>query len=283
MAPRVWFITGASSGFGRAMTEAVLRHGDIAVATLRTPEVIADIASQYSSDRLLAVKLDVSKEEDVISAFTQTREAFGRVDVVFNNAGFGVFAEIEATPLDAARAMFEVNFWGAANVSREAVRHFREVNTPQGGILLQVNSMAGYQGVALNGYYCASKFALQGLTEALVTEVDPEWNIKIVSIDSGAFRTNGPNAAIRIPPHPAYNKPNLLSSKYRSWIDDPNLALRGDVNKAVDVIYKVADLDDPPVHFPLGRDSVDVAKKKVESLLADVDKYATWSDGTEAD
>ncbi|PCH34687.1 NAD(P)-binding protein [Wolfiporia cocos MD-104 SS10] len=265
------------------MTEAVLRHGDIAVATLRKPEAIADLASQYSSDRLLVVTLDVSKEEDVISAFTQAREAFGRIDVVFNDAGYTVWAEIEATPSDVARAMFEVNFWGAANVSREAIRHFREVNTPQGGVLLQVNSAGGYQGMAVSGYYCASKFALQGLTETLAAEVDPEWNIKVVSIDPGAFRTNCIAAAVMIPPHPAYSKPDSPSVKRRSLVQDPNLVLRGDVNKAAEVIYKVAGLDNPPVHLPLGHGAVEIAKKKVASLLADVEKYASWSDETEAD
>ncbi|PCH43481.1 NAD(P)-binding protein [Wolfiporia cocos MD-104 SS10] len=281
MAPRVWFITGASSGFGRSMTETVLRHGDIAVATLRKPEAIADLSTQYPRDRLLVVKLDVSKEDEIISAFTQAREAFGRIDVVFNNAGYGVLAEVEGTPVDAARAMFEVNFWGAANVSREAVRHFREVNTPQGGRLLQVNSIAGISGMPLNGYYCASKFALQGLSEALIAEADPEWNIKVTIIEPGGFRTKGVDSAVKVPPHPAYTKATLPSAGFRKWLEDPK-GLAGDVDKATEVIYKLSTLPEPPLHFLLGHDALGMAKEKLTNLLADIDKYGSWSEGTQA-
>ncbi|PCH34691.1 NAD(P)-binding protein [Wolfiporia cocos MD-104 SS10] len=253
------------------MTEVVLRHEDIAVATLRKPEAIADLTTKYPSDRLLAVKLDVSKEEDVISSFTQAREAFDHIDVVFNNAGYALWAEIEAMPMNVVRAILE------------AVRHFREVNTPQGGVLLQLSSAGGYQGMAANRYYCVSKFAFQGYTEALVAEVGPAWNIKVISTDPAPFPTNAPAAAVRIPPHPAYSNPNLPSAKWHSWVNDPNFVLRGDVNKAVEVIYKVAGLDNPPVRFLLGHGAMDIAKKKVASLLADVEKCASWLDGIEAD
>ncbi|KAG2149057.1 uncharacterized protein EDB93DRAFT_1337049 [Suillus bovinus] len=155
---KVWFITGTSSGFGRSMTEYALSQGDIVVATLRKPEVLSDLTARYSADKLLVLKVDVTKQEDIGEAFARTRSAFGRLDVVFNNAGCGVFAEIESTPDDEARELFETNFWGAANVSRAAVKFFREVNQPgKKGILLQVSSATGFHTSPMCGYYSASK------------------------------------------------------------------------------------------------------------------------------
>ena len=151
-------VTGASSGFGRLLLEYVLKKGDKAVATLRRPEVLADLKETYPEDKLLLVKLDVTKPEEIIDAFRKAGETFGRIDVVFNNAGYGVLAEVEATPDAAARAMFETNFWGSANVSREAVRFLREENKPCGGRLIVTSSASGIKPLPLIGYYSASKF-----------------------------------------------------------------------------------------------------------------------------
>ena len=140
------------------MTEYVLKNGDIAVATLRKPEVLDELKKQWPTDKLLVVKLDVTKKQDIIDAFSKAQEVFGRVDVVFNNAGYGVLAEVEGTPEQEARYMFDTNFWGATNVSREAVRFFREVNKPVGGRILVVSSLVGIKPMALIGYYTASKF-----------------------------------------------------------------------------------------------------------------------------
>jgi len=146
--PRVWIITGASSGLGKALTEAVLRKGDIVVATLRKPSVLAPLTKQYSPFQLLLLSLDVTRPSDITAAFTRTQEVFGRLDVVFNNAGYGMIGEVEGTPDADARALLEVNFWGLVGVSREAVKFFREVNPPgQGGVLLQNSSMAAFLGL----------------------------------------------------------------------------------------------------------------------------------------
>lgn len=140
------------------MTELVLLKGDVAVATLRKPVDISDLASRWSSSRLLVLKLDVTDAENVKASFTEAIAAFGRIDVVFNNAGYSMFSELEGTPDDAARALFEVNLWGAVNVSKEAVRVFREVNEPPGGRLIQVSSSAGISGIPTMSFYTASKY-----------------------------------------------------------------------------------------------------------------------------
>jgi NAD(P)-dependent dehydrogenase (short-subunit alcohol dehydrogenase family) len=133
-----------------------LKNGEIVVATLRKPEVLSDLSSKYPGDRLLVLKVDVSNEADIAAAFDKTKEVFGHIDVVFNNAGSGSLGEVEATPDDVARGQFEANFWGAANVSRAAVQFFREVNKPHvGGTLLQVSSWIFYNSSPGIAYYSA--------------------------------------------------------------------------------------------------------------------------------
>ena len=131
-------------------------------ATLRTPAALADLQDKYPQDRLLVLPLDVTKPGEIATAFAAAVARFGRVDVVFNNAGFAVQGEVEGTPEDIARGMFEVNFWGAANVTREAIRVFREVNEPRGGRLLQMSSISGVRSPSSMGYYGASKHGETG-------------------------------------------------------------------------------------------------------------------------
>ena len=136
------------------MARNALGNGHRVVATLRKPEVLQDFASQYPSNQLLVLRLDVTKPQEIKDAFTKAKEAFGRVDVVFNNAGFAAFGEAEATPDDVARYIFEVDFWGAVHVSQEAVRFFRDENKPQGGRLIQNSAAVGLavsQGLAFYG------------------------------------------------------------------------------------------------------------------------------------
>lgn len=147
-------VTGCSSGFGLCITDYALQKGDKVVATLRKPEVLSELAAKYP-ESLLVLRLDVTKTAEVTAAFTASREKFGRVDMVVNNAGFGVVAEVEGTADNTARGVFEVNFWGASHVSREAVRFFREENKPRGGRLLQVSSLSGVHSSAGAVYYCA--------------------------------------------------------------------------------------------------------------------------------
>ena len=133
-----------------------MKQGHKVVATLRKPEMLSDLVCQYPSTNLVVVKLDVTKHAEISAAFAKAQEAFGRVDVVFNNAGQMTNGEIESVDDQDARAMFEINFWGASQVSREAVRFFRDVNQPQGGRLLQVSSGMGIKSVACYGHYSAS-------------------------------------------------------------------------------------------------------------------------------
>lgn len=151
-------VTGASRGIGRDMTELVLENGDIAVATLRDPRSLSELSSKYPSSHLLVIPLDVTRTPEIKAAFAAAVKAFGKVDIVFNNAGSFQSGEAEAIPEEEARKVFDVNFWGAANVSLEAIKVFREVNKPQGGRLITLSSATGFAPLPGVSFYVASKF-----------------------------------------------------------------------------------------------------------------------------
>ena len=189
-------VTGSSGGFGRSLVELILEGGDIAVATLRTPSALDDLKQRYDESKLLLLPLDVTDAGQVKNAFQAATDTYGRVDFVYNLAGHGLIGEVEGTPEEDARALFDVNFWGATRVSNEAVRVFREVNKPQGGHLFVISSLVGLKAIAGTGFYAASKHgqvshtgidsfpltvipALEGVTEAMSMELHPSWNIKV--------------------------------------------------------------------------------------------------------
>jgi len=283
-APKVWFITGASSGFGREVTEYVLSKGGIVIATLRKPSVLDSLKAQYPSSQLIILKLDVTNLSDITAAFAQAKAQVGRIDIVFNNAGSGLLAEVEGTTEEALRNIFEVNFFGAARVSREAVRFFRDENKPgAGGKLLVNKSFAGIQQVPGVGYYSASKHALEAVTQALAGELDPEWNIKVTSIEAGAFATDGASNMVIIPPHPAYTKPTLPSTIFRNLLKDFSTVPLGDPKKAAVTFYKLSELENPPLRFPIGKDSIGYIRTQLASIKKDVDEYESWSEGLQKD
>ncbi|KAM5540843.1 hypothetical protein V8D89_005487 [Ganoderma adspersum] len=277
----VWLniiVTGASSGFGRDLARIVLENGGSAVATARRPEVLADLVAKYPTDRLLTHKLDVTKPQDILDAFAAAKAKFGRVDIVANYAGYAAMGESESMIEADMRAMFETNFWGAANVSREAVRFFHDANPAgAGGRLLQYfSSMAGLKGAPGVSYYCATKFALEGFSEGLAQELDPAWNIKATLVEPGSFATNVFNASAWSAAHPAYTKPELPTVMMRTYWDQWTPS--GDSRKGMETVYKLASLEEPPLHFPVGKDSIGAVREKTAALVRDMDKYESWSE-----
>ncbi|KAF9226943.1 NAD(P)-binding protein [Gyrodon lividus] len=274
--PKVWLVTGASSGFGRSMVELLLKQGDKVVATLRKPEDLVDLVAKYPASQLVLVKLDVTQSSQVPLAFEKARQAFGRIDVVFNNAGQSMMGEVESVPEEDARRLFDVNFWGAANVTKEAVRFFRDVNSPAGGRLLQVSSHVGMAGAPATGFYSASKFALEGLSECLAAELDPAWNIKVTLIEPGTFRTKIMKENMNISDQlPAYTGPMSASSQLRVYLASE---VDGDADKAVAVMEKLVHLDNPPLRLPLHKRTVAAVKDKAQKVLDEAQAYESWSE-----
>ncbi|KAI0369428.1 NAD-P-binding protein [Pilatotrama ljubarskyi] len=275
--PRVWLITGTSTGLGRALAELVLEKGEAVIATARKPSVLDDLAQKYPKDRLLLLKLDVTVREHIVDAFAQAKKAFGRIDVVFNNAGYADTGEVESMDEATARAIFDTNFWGATAVTREALEFFREVNPPgHGGVLLQMSSVLGVTGTPAFAFYSASKFALEGMTDSLVKELDAQWNIKVTLIELGWFRSQCVPNAQWSTPHPAYTNPDLATNQLRAgW---PESVAAGDTRKAVEVFFKIAGLPDPPLHFPVGKDALLAIRKKTAERIEVMDQYESWSE-----
>ncbi|KAJ6600387.1 hypothetical protein DFH09DRAFT_1355680 [Mycena vulgaris] len=279
MAPQVWFITGASRGLGRSMTELVLKQGDIAVATLRNPAALSDLQSKYPSTQLLLIPLDVTHTPDIKAAFDTAVKAFGKVDVVFNNAGANQIGEAEGIPEAEARKIFDINFWGAMNVSLEAIRVFREVNEPQGGRLLNISSTTAFAPMPGAAYYVASKSSIEAFTEAVRMELDPAWNIKMTVVEPGGYATGWEKGMQVFPHHRAYNFPHMPTVMAREMFKDFK-GFDGDPEKAVRLLYfKLAKAENPPKLLPLGKDSQFMVAAKLKGLQEEIEQYRSWSDG----
>jgi len=278
--PKVWFITGASTGLGREVTEFALNKGDNVVATLRKPSMLEDLTAQYPSSRLITLPLDVTDAPSIAIAFDQAISHFNRVDVVFNNAGYCIVSEAEGMPHKAAREMFDVLFWAAENVMREAIRCFRDLNRPTGGRLLNVSSRTAIVPQAGTAHYAAAKAALESLTEGYISELDPDWHIKITLLEPALFRTPLTQTCKMEPIHHAYaSNPSLPSRKYRALYPGiEETSFTGDPAKFAELVYKLSRLDDPPIHLPLHKVSLESARKKGEAWLEAAEKWASWSD-----
>jgi len=282
-APRVWLITGTSSGLGRLLVETALRDGEKVVATLRKPHVLSDLQKQYPEDRLLVLQLDVTKREEVKHVFKKAFHHFGRIDVVYNNAGVAFVAEVEASKEEDARQLFDTNFWGAWYVSVEAVKYFREENKPAGGRLVQNSSMLGTAPSPVCGFYNAAKFAFDGMTYTLNSELDPAWNIEIIILAYGWYRTHmqSHNAPL-YPDHDAYDNAALAPKQVRTafaLMQKGQDEILGDPAEAIRVTYDLLKLPkgELPLIIPLGNDAVAGFRGRIKELEAAVEKGAVWS------
>jgi len=275
MAPKVWFITGASSGFGRSMTERVLGNGDNCIATSTDPPALADLLAKYGNERLRLLELDVTRPDEITVVFGLAQDAFGHIDVVFNNAGTAIGGEMEGVSEESARKLFDVNFWGAANVTKEAIRFFRDVNGAQiGGKLLQVSSVAGIRGVPNLAYYSASKHALEGLTTALIAELMPEWNIQVMLIEPGFFRTSILQPQIDVDTHPAYIGGG--AERVREHLRTSHEI--GNPERAIELIHRVAQMDRIPLYLPVGVESIRTFRRQSEAIKEAAEK---WEESTQ--
>lgn len=277
---RVWLVSGASTGIGLATVKLALDKGAQVVAGVRKTEALKELTTHYPASQLAVIHLDVTDPKSVRQAFDFAHQTFGRIDVVYNNAGVSSIGEVEGTPEDVARNIFEVNFWGALSVSREAVRFFREVNPKgQGGHLIQAGSSLSLQTLPAFGYYSASKHALDALTDALAAELRPEWNIKVTIAEFGAVVSNLGSNATWTDIHPAYLDPATGKSTAR-WIINGAFP-QTTAESAVAVMYKVTELESPPLRIVIGQDGIKQVKGYNSKLNDEIAKYEEWSNDLE--
>lgn len=264
---KVWLITGSSSGFGRALAEAVLRHGDYLVATARKPEQLNDLVEQYP-DTTQAVRLDVTEPESIDEAIATAKDAFGRIDVVVNNAGYGLLGGIEEVSDTEVRHQFETNLFGALNVIRAVLPQLRQ---QQSGHILNVSSVGGFCGFAGFGIYNGTKFALEGISEALALEVAP-FNVNVTIVEPGSFRTDWAGRSLN-------RAENIIddyaetSGETRSWMNEENGTQQGDPAKAAEAMIEVVYSENPPQRLVLGADALEIICKKLDNVTQELDKW----------
>jgi NAD(P)-dependent dehydrogenase (short-subunit alcohol dehydrogenase family) len=257
---KTWFITGASRGFGREWTIAALERGDTVAATARDTSTLDDLAAQFG-DRLLPLKLDVTDKDAVATAVKDAHDRFGRLDVVVNNAGYGQFGMIEEISEQEARDQFETNVFGALWVTQAALPYLREQGS---GHILQVSSIGGVSAFPNIGIYNASKWALEGLSQALAQEV-ADFGIKVTLIEPGAFGTDwGGSSAKHAEANPAYDT-------YRGKAAEQRTARAGNPGDPVatrEAVLRIVDADEPPLRIFLGNAALGIAERDYESRLA---------------
>jgi len=266
-AHKVFLITGASRGFGKLWAEAFLKRGDKVAATARNLDHLNDLVEKYG-DAVLPIKLDVNSREESMAAVKQAKDHFGRIDVLINNAGYGLFGAIEETTEQQAREQMETNFFGVLWTTQAVLPIMREQKS---GHIIQVSSFLGLITLPVLGLYNASKFAVEGLSETLATEV-AGFGIKVSLIEPNGFSTDWSGAsAIQTTPTETYAPLKQAFSEAAtpdSW---------GKPEATVDAVIKLVDSANPPLRLLLGKVAYPAVKQTYEKRLADFDE---WKDIT---
>jgi NAD(P)-dependent dehydrogenase (short-subunit alcohol dehydrogenase family) len=261
-----WFITGASSGFGRAFADYALSKGYNVVATARTVAKLGAL-EVTAPDRVLVHELDVTKPQDARRAVDAAVERFSAIDVLINNAGYAIVGAAEETPERELRALMDTNFFGAAAMTQAALPHMR---SKKSGAIVMISSMGGQMSFAGVGAYSASKFALEGYSEALVQEVS-SFGIKVLVVEPGAFRTALVSSSERfMPVHEDYRE---ALAGVRKAMQEMDGTQDGDPLKAAAAIDKALAADNTPFRLQLGGDAIDAIRDHAKALLADL---AAW-------
>jgi NAD(P)-dependent dehydrogenase (short-subunit alcohol dehydrogenase family) len=274
--PKTWLITGSSRGLGRALAEAALARGNQLAATARRPEQLADLADRYG-DRVRTVALDVTDRAQADDAVQAAVAAFGRLDVLVNNAGYSNLAPIEEISEDDFRAQVEANLWGAINMTRAALPVMRRQRS---GHVIQISSVGGRTTTAGLGPYQTSKWAIEGFSGVLAKEV-ASLGIKVTAIEPGGFRTDWAGSSMVVADIPGDYRPSVgaVATRLRERVGrEP-----GDPDKAAQVILQVAELDDPPLQLVLGVSAFEIVRKADEQRIASDDAWKHLSLATEFD
>lgn len=268
---KVWFITGCSTGFGRELAKLVLASGYKAAVTSRNPNDVKDIVAQYP-DTSIAIQLDVTKPAEIKNAVKQVQEKFQRIDVLVNNAGIGYFGAIEESEEEEVRRMFEINFWGLANVTKEVLPVMRKQRS---GHIVNISSIGGLAAFPGVGFYNATKFAVTGYSEALAKET-AHLGIKVTVIAPSGFRTDWAGRSA--------NDSKIVIDDYAASAHANQNTIRGysgnqpgDPVRAAEAIVKVVEAAEPPIRLLLGVGALRGAHNKIKEMQKDFD---TWEEIT---
>lgn len=270
-----WFITGASRGFGALITELALAKGDNVVATARNPEAIEKRIGQHPN--LLAVALDVTNDEQAKAAASKAVERFGQIDVLLNNAGFGLLGAVEEATQAEIEAVYRTNVFGLLAVTRAVLPHMR---ARRSGRILNVSSIGGYRAGAGFGVYCSTKFAVEGLSEALHAELAP-LGIHVTVVEPGYFRTDFLDSTSLSVSSSSIADYSETAGKVRNVAMDLNHGQPGDPAKLAEVLVEFVTAPNPPVRLPLGSDTVAAIEAKHASDAGIIAKWRPVSVSTD--
>jgi NAD(P)-dependent dehydrogenase (short-subunit alcohol dehydrogenase family) len=263
MSDRIWFITGASRGFGRSFAQAALAAGDRVAAAARDTQSLDHLATEHG-DALLPIELDVTDHDACFAAVKRANEHFGRLDVVVNNAGYGMAGAIEELTEEQARRQVEVNLFGALWVTQAGLPILRAQGS---GWIVQVSSIGGLAAFPLTGIYHASKWALEGFSETLRQEIEP-FGIRVLMVEPSGFRTDWAGSSMdRTEPIAAYDAIEPIASRRTSQREENNGQQPGNPELAAQALLRTLDRDDPPFRLLLGNVAYDVAVDRYESRL----------------
>ena len=271
---KIWFITGSARGLGRHLAAAVLAHGDKVAAAARHPEQVKDLVEKYP-DHIYPLALDVTSREQIATAVEHTIQRFGRIDVLVNNAGFGIIGAAEAYTDEQVLNQLHTNLYAPIAITRAVLPYMRKQRS---GRILQISSMGGRVGNPGLTIYQAAKFGLGGFSEALAKEVKP-LGIWVTSIEPGGFRTGAFTSMAVAPTIEGYEKTvGARTELFKS----SNFIPVGDPDKAARAMIALANSPEPPVHLLLGSDAVERVKQADALRNEEMEKWMPVSVSTDA-
>ena len=273
---KVWFITGASKGLGLTLTKQLLAQGQKVAATSRNLSELKDAVGVESSD-FLPLALNLTNEADVQLAIANAITAFGRIDVLVNNAGYGLTGALEELSDAEARANFDINVFGALNLIRQVLPQMRN---QQSGHIFNISSIGGFAGGFPGfGIYCATKFAMHGFSESLFHEVAP-FGIHVTLVMPGYFRTNFLGAGSLNTPQKEMTEYTNVRESQQAHQNSINANQPGDPEKAAAVFISVAEQADPPFHLFLGEDAYEIAGQKIALVQQEMEAQRALATAT---
>lgn len=258
---KVWLITGTSTGFGRDLAEAALEAGDFVAATARKPEVLADLTAKYG-DSVLALRLDVTDTGSITQAVQDIHEKWGRIDVLVNNAGNGIFGALEEITDAQFRAQYDTNVFGLVSVTRAVLPLMRQQKS---GRILNVSSVVGLVGMPGLTAYGSSKFAVEGISEALAAEVGP-LGIHVTIVEPGAFKTAFGTTGVPVGDNPALPEYAPTAGGTVGWLQGSIGQQPGDPKKAAQAMLDLANSENPPLRLLLGTDAWGMLQGRMDSF-----------------
>ena len=272
---RVWFITGSSTGFGRVLADILLKRGERVAVTARNPDQIQELVAGYK-DTGLALALDVTKPEQIAAAVAGAEKFFGRIDVLVNNAGYGYLASVEEGEEEEVRSMFETNFFGLAALTKAVLPGMRARRT---GHIVNISSIGGLVANPGVGYYAATKFALEALSEALAKEVEP-LGIRVTAIEPGPFRTDWAGRSLRLGKVSIPDYSESAGARQRQ-IAERSGKQPGDPVRAAEAIVTIVNSEQPPRNLLFGKIAIDMAREKLAYFSQTIDQWEALTLGTD--